>query len=397
MSQKKLLYIYIGGSRNITSVQLKVRAQIRGMNEAGLQAHGLFFSDKVDKKEELDNQVTLLPLPIYEKEHRFFEHHHRMQFRFAHIAQVIKEKAQDYDFIFLRHAGNGQAYEKLLEGIASKTFLYVPSNRIRETFCERYYTKHTSVISAGFAWWEYLRFWIREKRLMRAYYSKLKGVVTFTPEFGRILQKDSKAPLNLIYNRDGVDTNAVNHRSCKERKGEEVKLIFLKGSATEQRWAGLERLIRSIEAFPELKFRLYITGNADKQPERYARSFVTLTGRLPYEELDELIDDVDLGVSNLENYMIHFEETTNLKSRDYYSRGLPFIQSNTMPDIEGTEGEDYYHYVPNNDSIIDMKAVHAFAMRMRKAHKHPEKMHRFAVKHLDWKMTTAELTKEILA
>jgi hypothetical protein len=175
-----------------------------------------------------------------------------------------------------------------------------------------------------------------------------------------------------------------------------VKLIFLKGSATEQRWAGLERLMRSIEAYPQLKFKLYITGNADKQPERYNKPFVNLTGRLSFEDLDALIDDVDLGVSNLENYLIHFEETTNLKSRDYYSRGLPFIQSNTMPDVEGTEAAEFYLYIPNDDSIIDMQAVFDFAMRMRENQDHPEKMHRFAVEHLDWSITAGELAKEIL-
>jgi hypothetical protein len=123
---------------------------------------------------------------------------------------------------------------------------------------------------------------------------------------------------------------------------------------------------------------------------------VNLTGRLSDEDLKDLIDEVDIGVSNLENYLIHFEETTNLKSRDYYSRGLPFIQSNTMPDIEGTEAESFYHYVPNDDSIIDMNEVREFALRMRKDVNHPNKMHQFATEHLDWRVTSAELAQSIL-
>ena len=106
---------------------------------------------------------------------------------------------------------------------------------------------------------------------------------------------------------------------------------------------------------------------------------------------------IKLVMHNLENYLIHFCETTNLKSRDYYSRGLPFIQSNTMPDIEGTEAAQYYLHVPNDDSIIDMKKVYDFAMEMRKDPSHPQKMHDFAVKHLDWKVTVGELAEEIKA
>ncbi|NNK79988.1 MAG: hypothetical protein HKO93_00695, partial [Flavobacteriales bacterium] len=246
-----------------------------------------------------------------------------------------------------------------------------------------------------FSWWEHLRYYQREMKLIKKYLPQLKAVVTFTPEFGRILAKDAKGPINSIYNRDGTDTDSVPPRTCKIREGEEVKLIFLKGSQQEQKWAGLDRLIKSIEAHPDIPIRLYITGNAIDQKERYARPFVTLTGRLPFNELEELIDEVDLGVSNLANYLIHFSETTNLKSRDYYSRGLPFIQSNTMPDVEGTVAANYYLHIPNDATIIDMKKVYDFALRMRSEVDHPKKMHQFAVEQLDWKVTTAELAQEI--
>ena len=67
-----------------------------------------------------------------------------------------------------------------------------------------------------------------------------------------------------------------------------------------------------------------------------------------------------------------------------------------MPDIEGTMAESYYHYVPNDDSIIDMNKVKDFALRMRNEVDHPQKMHDFAVEHLDWRVTSAELAKSIL-
>ncbi|NNC82789.1 MAG: hypothetical protein HKN79_04365, partial [Flavobacteriales bacterium] len=201
--------------------------------------------------------------------------------------------------------------------------------------------------------------------------------------------------IHSIYNRDGVDTQAVPARNYQVPEREEVRIIFLKGSNQEQKWAGLDRLIQSIEAYPDLPFHLYITGNADRHPERYGRPFVTLTGRLPFADLEKLIDEVDLGVSNLENYLIHFEETTNLKSRDYFSRGLPFIQSNTMPDIEGTEAAQYYLHIPNDDSIIDMQRVYDFALEMRQKPDHPQKMHDFAVQHLDWNVTVGELADDI--
>jgi hypothetical protein len=152
--------------------------------------------------------------------------------------------------------------------------------------------------------------------------------------------------------------------------------------------------MRSIENQNPERFELYITGNVVEK-ELYQKPFVKLTGRLSHIELEQLVNEVDLGVSNLANYIIKFNETTNLKSRDYYARGLPFIQANSMPDIDGTSAEEYYLQLPNNDTDIDMQRVYEFAMRMRKDNLHTAKMRQFAEEHLDWKVTVAELSASL--
>lgn len=396
MSAIRLKYVFIGGGLKQGSVQHKISCQVRELRNHGIDAQGLFFNTlgESEGKGAYNEYIEKVPLPSYIGQHRYFQSHYEAQFYFRYVADYLSRTESEYDLIFLRHAGNGRGYEEILERLASKIVLYIPSNRIREVFCERKYAKDPGIGSALFSWWGYFRFWIREKRLLREYVSKLKAVVTFTPEFGRIVSSESKHPIQLIYNRDGADTSTVPARK-EEKRTEELKLIFLKGSSQEQKWAGLDRLIRSIEAYPNIPVRLFITGNADKHRDRYGRPFVTLTGRLPMAELEQLIDVVDLGVSNLANYLIHFDETTNLKSRDYYSRGLPFIQSNTMPDIEGTDAANYYLNIPNDDSTIDMEAVQQFALRIRAEVGHPSTMHAFAVNHLDWNVTVGELAEEI--
>lgn len=393
----RLKYIFLAGKLSRSSVFNKVTCQIRSLNSHGIDTQGWFFNtlEGEEGNGELDSDILKIGLPKYPKQHRFFHNYYRHQYHLRFIKDYVSEHAGEYDAVLLRHSGNGRAYEELLRTIGKKLFLYVPSNTIREKYCERRYTTYHSTLSALFGWWEHLRYWIREKRLLRKHYSSLGAVITFTPEFGRLIAAESKKPIVNIYNRDGANTSAVPARSSKKRDSKEIQLIFLKGSGQQQKWAGLDRLIRSIEAYPDLPIRLYITGNAINEKERYGRPFVTLTGRLPFDELEELIDEVDLGVSNLENYLIHFNETTNLKSRDYYSRGLPFIQSNTMPDIEGTEAAQYYLHIPNDDSIIDMQKVYDFALQMRADVDHPRKMHEFAVEHLDWNVTVGELAQDI--
>ena len=166
----------------------------------------------------------------------------------------------------------------------------------------------------------------------------------------------------------------------------------MKGSATSQYWSGLSRLIDSINNGFQQNFELYITG-ATHGEQMYQQSFVKLVGKLSEENLDALCNEVDLGVSNLANYLIHFNQTTNMKSREYYARGLPFIQSNSMPDIDGLPEEKYFLRLPNNASLIDMNLVRDFALKMRADSNHPKEMRIFAKKQLDWNIKMQELKK----
>ena len=168
----------------------------------------------------------------------------------------------------------------------------------------------------------------------------------------------------------------------------------MKGSSMQQPWSGLDRLIKSIEDNGADRFKLYITGNVIDEGI-YKKPFVKLTGRLSEEDLQNLVNQVDLGVSNLANYMIKFNETTNLKSRDYFARGLPFVQANSMPDVEGTEGDKYYLQLSNDDSIIPMQDIYEFAHKIRKDSEHTKNMRAFAESTLDWKVTVAELAAEL--
>lgn len=390
----RLLYIYIGGHAGRTSVHRKAVGQIKGLRSAGIQADGFFFHELNDDS-LVEEGIWLRSIPAYKKQLRFFAPYLKTQFEFGYIADVLEKEHHAYDAIYLRHSGNGPAYQRILEVIGHKTFLFVPSNRIRENYCERLYAERTSLASEVFSWLAYLNFWYQEKRVMRKYFHKVKAIVAFTPEFSRMLQKESRHKVDTIYNRDGVDTASVPARSPIVQHEDVVSLVFLKGSFAEQKWSGLDRLIESIEAHPNLPFKLFITGNATNKRAHYERPFVELTGRLSDEDLERLIDTVDLGVSNLANYLIHFEETTNLKSRDYFSRGLPFIQSNSMPDIDDSEAEDYYLRLPNTSEVIDMQAVYDFAMKMRANAGHAQEMHAFAEQILDWEVTCKELAESI--
>jgi hypothetical protein len=383
----KLYYVYMGGAKH-SSVQQKVVNQIHAMQHNGLDAHGLFFTTEVKEETQYDQYITLIPLNSYEGNPRLFKKFFESNFYTRQVFEVLQKK--QFDRLFIRHTTPTPALFKLLNHFANHTYLYIPSQVIAENYQERKHNKSHSVTSYILGWIDYFIFiFVAHYLLFWFVLPKLKGVVAFTPEFATMLKRKSFGRAKTIYNRDGADCVNVKPRKFIAQEGP-IKMIFLKGSSMQQPWAGLERLVASIKARPDIPCELYITGKI-YNPGNFTEPFIRLTGRLSEEELTELINRVDIGVSNLANYMIGFNETTNLKSRDYYARGLPFIQANTMPDIEGTEGVNYYLNLPNSSDLIDMDLVKDFVDRLRENLPHPEKMHVFANQHLIWDKTVGEL------
>jgi hypothetical protein len=391
----KLWYIYIGGNDPGSSVQRKVVCQIQALRENGIDAEGVLFSALVDQDFQLSSEIRVIKVPAYVSDRKYFRNFYEMENTYEFIHSYLRNHGSEFDSIFLRHGFSCDSYFEIIKDFGSRMYLYIPSNTIAENFRERQVAENNGIVGLAFRWWEYFRyFYIHETKLIRTYLKKLKGVVVFTNEFASILRRRSGNKVNYIYNRDGADCMTVIPRKKNAERSGKVKLLFMKGSSMAQPWSGIDRLINSISATGDDRFELYITGRVVNE-EWKKHDFVHLTGRLSAVELRTLTDKVDLGVSNLANYLIGFNETTNLKSREYFACGLPFIQANSMPDIDGTSAENYYLRLPNDGSLIDMNLVYDFAMSMRENANHIEDMREFAEYHLDWKETVAELAEHL--
>lgn len=389
----RLWYIYLGGNDPGSSVQRKVVCQINELRHHGIDAQGIFFTPMVKENMDLSDHIRVIRVPEFVSDRKYFRNYYEAQAAYRFIQDYLNVHENEFDFIFLRHGSSGSAYFNLLIKFGDKIFLYIPSNSITENFRERQAAPANGFVGTCFRWWEYLRYsYIYEKQLIRNYLRKLSGVVVFTNEFAGMLKRRAKGRVNFIYNRDGADCKHVIPRSTELVRTGKVKLLFMKGSSMAQPWSGIDRLIASIAAGGKDRFELYITGKVvDEAWQKH--DFVKLTGRLSVEDLTTLTDQVDLGVSNLANYLIGFNETTNLKSREYFACGLPFIQANSMPDVDGTYAAQYYLKLPNDSTLIDMDLVHDFALKMRSDRNHIQQMRKFAEEHLDWRVTVGELSK----
>jgi hypothetical protein len=386
----KLIYIHLGGGIKPSSVQNKICNQVQELNKNGIEAIAWLFSNEVETDIIISDNIILKPLEKYTKHYRFFDKYFKNNFYYGQVLENLE--IENFDVLFVRIGKPCANLFKLLKKHSSKTYVYIPSNTISENFQEMKSNHFVSSFSKLFSWIEYFVFsYILYNWLYIRILPILRGTILFTPEFAEMIRRKTLGRAKTFYNRDGADCTNVPIRTPKVSDQSVYKLIFLKGSSMQQPWSGLNRLLESIKQRPDLNFQLYVTGKVF-DVDNYQHPFIKLTGRLNDDDLNELINEVDLGVSNLANYMIHFSETTNLKSRDYFARGLPFIQSNTMPDVEGTIGENYYLNIKNDSSLINMDEVKDFIDKMRSDNMHHITMRKFAENHLNWTKTVMELS-----
>lgn len=385
----EVIYIVIGLGKKRWSISEKVHSQIDELNALGVSTSGYFFSNEVSQKEQLQDNIFCFPLKK-NKTRKYFNSFFQEQDNMLQACEILKKELPPNAIIYLRYLSAGYGFFSLLKHFGNKIILFIPSNTIRENFIERKFTESLSVGNKIFRWLEYFLFLYMQEQLFYWFHAKrIKVITTFTPEFSEIMRRKIWGNVRFVYNGDGTNTQKVKLRVPVNR-GDKVKLLFMKGSSTMQYWSGLSRLIDSINKGYQNKFELYVTGVTHGE-KMYQQSFVKLVGKLSEQALDELCNEVDLGVSNLANYLIHFNETTNMKSREYYARGLPFIQSNTMPDITGKEEAKYFLCLPNDASLIDMQKVYDFALKMRADLNHPKEMRIFAKSTLDWSVKMKEL------
>jgi len=397
MEEITLIYVaQVSGTRERpSSVQKKIIDQINGINNAGLNCVGWLFSTDVDKEEKISEKIIIKPLINNFPKWKLFGRYKRKQKQISYIHSELRNVGKGVSF-FMRLMMPGKSFTKMIKDLGGRTYLYIPSDILWENYYEFREGLSGSVLSKLLKWYDYLRYsWWQDYYLYAFLTSKVKACVAFTPEFCETIRRRSWRQVVTIYNRDGANASMVKIRTCSIRNGP-VKLLFMKGSNSVQRWAGLERLIESIEKKGNNRFELYITGRV-LNPEAFKAPFIKLTGHLTDKELHDLVDTVDLGVSNLANYLIKFNETTNLKSRDYFMRGLPYIQANSMPDVDMSQLKTYYLRLPNNDSLLDMDAIFDYAMELRRKTDHPINIRSLAEGILDWNITTAELVKGIRA
>lgn len=368
MKPKNLLYL-MKYQRNIGfNLRRKFDGQIQAFKKIGFQVTFLMY-DEEGMYLNSDGTIT----KIKNIHSRFPEYTHTMFFYDLHrcAIQVCKEKS--FDVLYWRAAPLWRSSGKLADFLKKqniKVIYEIPTYNPNQKEMERSFLRKLFRC--------YSNFW--EKKV----YERV-DVFIFTGD----------ATFSHFHDKPAINVeNAINAEETPLRvpiyKKNSIDLLAL---ASMCYWHGYDRLIKSLSEYKgDENIIIHIVGGNDGGclPEwiNLARELglenkVIFHGALYGKELNEIFNLCDVGINSLGMYRKGFNETSELKTRDYIARGLPFVSA-VWDKIYEKIPNDYWMSVPNDESIPDMEEIVAFAKKVKSNTMAGKKLREIALTELSW-------------
>ena len=391
----KILYIFTNPSPRETSVQTKVKTQIKQLNQNGSCCDGAFIG--TSEVDEIHTDENIGYYKVKKCTWKYFSLIGQQKYLNDVVYDLVSEKFNNYDFFYIRYYGASKWFYDLSNRYGSKIVTEHQSIEIKEIVSLKNQNPFGLKPSKLLSWIQYYLYPITMEYFYGIAIAKnLFAAVCVTSEIARVKEK-------VGFKKTITLPNGINIRNHKIRKSpkftNKLKLIFLKGTSSMAPWNGFERIINSIDAYnrseeDNIEIELIICGHKydGEIPER---KYVRHLGYLAKEELDQLMDEVHIGISTMESYKEGLFEASRLKAREYAARGLPFIYAND--DLDFTEESKWFALkFSNSNQLIDFKKVIDFANKVISDEEHPHKIRKYALEHLDYEVKMKKLVQILL-
>jgi hypothetical protein len=186
---------------------------------------------------------------------------------------------------------------------------------------------------------------------------------------------------------NGFDVDSVPLRQPPPYNGSNLNILCV---ATVSFWHGIDRVIKGIAQYKgPLNIQLHIVGiGAELGNLKNLISSLKVTNHIVFhgfksgKDIDILFNQCHIAVGSLGIHRKGLTMTSELKSREYCARGIPFIIACSDRDFPGDFS--YILRLPADESPIDMEPVIIFTSRIYLDSDHSQKMNQYARKNLDW-------------
>lgn len=371
---KKVIYASFLDESNLSGYKYKIHSQCGAIKNIGYDVYLLTISNhEVMLYRFKDNDKSLI-FRKKNKRQRIFKQRNILDefFLFKYFVSILNNLIRDIqaEFLYLRR-------------IVPITPILVKALRhYRNAGVKIFYEYPT------FPWEKEL---LAEKKFLfyfldKIQFNSLKKSVNHLVIVGAD-ESNFKFPYKVISNAIRVDDIPIISRD----NNDELQEINMIGVANVNLFHGFDRLIYGIKKYYDgpnsLKVKFHIVGKISSGlkleeivHDLNLQDYVIFHGYKDGQELNNLFNQMHIGVGCLGVHRKNVDSLNSLKNREYAARGLPFIFSETDHAIEN-KNPQFIIKESFDDSPIDIDRIIIFYKNLKV---NPKQIRQFAIKYLNW-------------
>ena len=365
--RKKLLYITRYSLHQSFNLQKKFDGQLNAFKNLGFDVYFIGFDEEHLYLINGDSKTV-----VGNTHYGFPSYLHTLFYNDLHKAAIKAIETVGFDYVYWRAAplwSSSCKVAKTIKKIGAKLIYEIP------TFPQQK-EEHLSGLRKIFT--------LYSNRFTDRFHSLVDYYVLIGEDAGG--EYKGKPAINI---ENGIDLSNI----CVRKPINKDDTIHILALASMCYWHGYDRLIKSLGEYKgEHKVVVHMVGGNDggcldewkELSEKLSLTdSVIFHGPMSGCELEKMFNLCDIGINSLAMYRKGFKVTMELKTREYVSRGLPFVCAVEDPALFDREAPMWLK-VANDDSVPDMQQIVDFAVKMKNDSSHVEKLRTLAENRMTW-------------
>ncbi|MBM3921213.1 MAG: glycosyltransferase family 4 protein [Sphingomonadales bacterium] len=328
----KIAYIYLGAGAAESSVQHKIKAQIKALNDLGCKTTGIFFTEETNIPV---NQEHIHWQGVHVAQKGWFQSLKERNAMTSTLYRWAAENAEEYDKIYVRNYRPTLWWYKFIKKNRDKVIVEHQTKEIDELLALWKANPFGWRPSLLLSWLEHNVIpWLQEKIYGSLANGAVKKIVAVTDEIAAYEKKRAMlgSPQTFVIG-NGIQTDEFLLATPPPFDGTELNFLMLIGGTTETDWHGVDLILESIEKYPgNCKITLWLAGNLSNGWQ--GNKNVKILGFCSQKKRDDIFNHIHLAVGSFALQRKGLREASTLKVREYAARGVPFIFGHKDHDLE---------------------------------------------------------------
>ena len=322
-----LIYIYLNASYRSNSVQDKVVAQIKAMNDCGIKAHGLFFSADSSAEVVENSNMPFEFIPVRPNINGWFRSLRENREMLKAMIDYLRNIHVGYKHIYIRNHRPSLLWYKFIREFSDR--IVVEHQTIEEQELRNLSKSNQCGLKPSklLSWLEFsfIPMW-QEKVWGPLAIGQSIRLIGVTEEIMRyeLTRARFGKPAGLCIT-NGIIVEDFKLRTAPPFDGKTLHLLMLVGGTTDVDWHGIDFLVHGIDEYTgPCKIFLHLAGH-NAILKKYKSANIIKHGYLTKDEVDKLCDMCHLALGTFAFERKGMKEASTLKMREYAARGIPVV------------------------------------------------------------------------